>query len=144
MKPIFVFLFYCALSLSAALSVSATDLYIRINQSGYLPYDAKVAIAFSRQPVSGNFELINADSGRTVLSGKIQPASAKPVWGGQFSYYYDLDFSSVRTQGKFYLKLGVERSTEFTIGEYPTYQEDLLFFMRQQRCGYNPFLDMAC
>jgi peptidoglycan/xylan/chitin deacetylase (PgdA/CDA1 family) len=35
-------------------------------------------------------------------------------------------------------------SRQFTIGRYPTYQDDLLFFMRQQRCGYNPYLDMVC
>ena len=122
----------------------AADLYIRINQAGYLLPDAKIAIAFSRQPVSGKFELKTADSGRSVLSGSIRPASAAPVWGGQFSHYYDLDFSSVRTPGKFYLEIGNTRSSEFSIGEYPPYQEDLLFFMRQQRCGYNPFLDMVC
>ena len=36
------------------------------------------------------------------------------------------------------------KSQEFSISPYPGYHEDLLFFMRQQRCGYNPFLDMVC
>ena len=144
MKIRFVFLSCCFTFTLAVMPMHAADLYIRINQAGYLLPDAKIAIAFSRQPVSGKFELKTADSGRSVLSGSIRPASAAPVWGGQFSHYYDLDFSSVRTPGKFYLEIGNTRSSEFSIGEYPPYQEDLLFFMRQQRCGYNPFLDMVC
>jgi peptidoglycan/xylan/chitin deacetylase (PgdA/CDA1 family) len=144
MKQTLVVLCCCAIFLSAALPVDAAGPFIRINQAGYLPNDAKIAIAFSREPTSGDFELKTADSGRSVLTGSIRPATAKPVWGGQFSYYYDLDFSSVHTPGRFYLEIGGSRSTEFTIGAFPTYQEDLLFFMRQQRCGYNPFLDMVC
>ena len=35
-------------------------------------------------------------------------------------------------------------SREFSIGLYPPYQDELLLFMRQQRCGYNPYLDMVC
>ena len=35
------------------------------------------------------------------------------------------------------------RSAEFSIGEYPAWGRSPLF-MRQQRCGYNPFLDMVC
>ena len=39
-----------------------------------------------------------------------------------------------------------DTSPEFNVGNeaYDHYQADLLFFMRQQRCGYNPFLDMVC
>ena len=69
----------CALFLSAAASVDAADLYIRVNQAGFLPSDTKVAVAFSRQPTSGNFELKTAESGRTVLSGQIGTSPAKPI-----------------------------------------------------------------
>lgn len=140
MKLFFAFIIF----LSAAMSVNAAEVYIRVNQAGYLPNDSKVAIAFSREPLSGNFELKSGDARRTIFSGTVRAASAKPVWGGQFSNYYDLDFSSVRTAGRYVIEIGSSRSTEFSIGAYPTYQEDLLFFMRQQRCGYNPFLDMVC
>ena len=39
-----------------------------------------------------------------------------------------------------------DRSPGFSIGRaaYGTPQEDLLFFLRQQRCGYNPYLDRVC
>jgi peptidoglycan/xylan/chitin deacetylase (PgdA/CDA1 family) len=69
-----------------------------------------------------------------------------PNWGGAFTYYYELDFSAFKQPGKNILRLeeGGAVSKAFTIGAYPTYQEDLLSFMRQQRCGYNPYLDMVC
>ena len=45
------------------------------------------------------------------------------------------------------LRLRLEASGLTSVTRYrpiPSYHEDLLFFMRQQRCGSNPFLDMAC
>ncbi|MEO8649538.1 MAG: glycoside hydrolase family 9 protein, partial [Acidobacteriota bacterium] len=67
-------------------------------------------------------------------------------WGGKFDHYYELDLSAVKSEGKFRIELPRSNagSKEFTIGAYPGFQEDLLFYMRQQRCGYNPFLDMVC
>ncbi len=52
----------------------------------------------------------------------------------------------MKAPGRYRLRLEASgvASREFTVGQYPGYHEDLLFFMRQQRCGYNPFLDMAC
>ena len=122
---------------------AASSLHLRVNQAGYRSSDRKIAIAFSREPVTGSFELRDP-SNRRVYSGTIRAASATSPWGGQFGHYYELDFSSVTTPGPFFIQSGDARSAEFSIGEYPTFQEDLLFFMRQQRCGYNPFLDTVC
>ncbi|HEX6125453.1 MAG TPA: glycoside hydrolase family 9 protein [Pyrinomonadaceae bacterium] len=134
------------LGVSVALATSAlgSEVHIRVNQAGYLCDDVKVAIAFSRTPLSGEFTVRDRTSKRVVLTGPIAKASAAPIWGGQFAHYYELDFSEVKSSGRFYLDINDARSVEFSIGAYPTYQEDLLFFMRQQRCGYNPFLDMVC
>jgi hapalindole H/12-epi-hapalindole U/12-epi-fischerindole U synthase len=38
----------------------------------------------------------------------------------------------------------VIQQTSTVTGANQNYQADLLGFMRQQRCGYNPFLDMVC
>ncbi|MFZ0488817.1 MAG: glycoside hydrolase family 9 protein [Salegentibacter sp.] len=119
--------------------------FIRLNQAGYLQEDAKIAIAFSNEEADREFSLINAADGREVFRGKSQKTTNKG-WGN-FSNYYRLDFSEVEKEGRYYLKLGDTRSAEFGIGRafaYDHYQEDLLGFMRQQRCGYNPFLDMVC
>ena len=122
----------------------AVDAHIRVNQAGYLAADRKVAILFSRAPLSGRFQVRDAGSKRVVFEHNLSKSAAPPSWGGQFPHYYDLDLSTVRITGRYYIEVAGIRSAEFPIGDYPTFQEDLLFFMRQQRCGYNPFLDMVC
>lgn len=129
--------------LSAA--VCAQDAFLRINQIGYLPAETKTAIAFSKTPLEGDFLLVDAATKRTIYRAALKAANAAN-WGVEFPFYYELVFSAVKEPGAKFLRL--ERngavSREFSIGDYPAFQEDLLFFMRQQRCGYNPYLDTVC
>jgi len=124
--------------------VAQSNAFIRINQVGYLASDAKVAIAFSRTALQGDFVLLDT-SNRVVYRAPLKSVPA-PSWGGSFPFYYELNFSAFKQRGRHMLRLEETEviSRQFTIGSYPTYQEDLLFFMRQQRCGYNPYLDMIC
>lgn len=126
-------------------AVFAQSAHIRINQIGYLPSDTKKAIAFSKTPLEGDFLLLDAATKKTVFRAALKSVSA-PNWGSPFAYHYELDFSAFTQSGKNILQLEKNGavSREFAIGSYPNYQEELLFFMRQQRCGYNPFLDMVC
>jgi hypothetical protein len=120
--------------------------HIRINQVGYLAEEHKTAILFSKARVKGPFHVVEMQSGEVALSVKPE-RSDHPGWGS-FSYYYELDFSSVTDPGRYCIK--VEKSGHcsqpFQIGDqaYRGLQEELLAFMRQQRCGYNPYLDMVC
>ena len=121
-------------------------IFIRINQLGYLPGEAKTAVVFSGNPVKERFKLVNTENENTVL--RIRPQKSKVRGWGSFPYYYLLDFSSVRTSGDYYL-LGERsgtRSPTFKIAEnsWENTPAALLEFMRQQRCGYNPFLDAVC
>ncbi len=120
--------------------------YIRVNQAGYLNEDQKLAIAFSQTPVAEKFQLVDAATGKQVFVAHARKSSA-PNWGS-FSHYYQLDFSSFKTSGRYYLRLAEAgaTSTIFIIGAqtYAGYPDKLLEFMRQQRCGYNPFLDRVC
>lgn len=127
---------------SAAVAQTA---HIRINQAGYLPADTKVAVAFSNEPITGEFTVRDAETKRAAFAGNIKPTE-RPNWGSAFSHYHELDFSTLKTFGRYYVELNgaKETSREFSVGAYPGFHEDLLFFMRQQRCGYNPFLDMVC
>jgi endoglucanase len=129
---------------SSTSALAQSDAFIRINQVGYLANDSKVAIAFSRTPLQGDFVLLDA-SNRVVYRAPLKSVPA-PNWGGSFPHYYELNFSAFKQSGKNILRLEGSGTTsrQFTIGSYPTYQEDLLFFVRQQRCGYNPYLDMVC
>jgi hypothetical protein len=123
-----------------------SEVYIRYNQVGYLPQDTKVALAFSHQPIKGLFSLVDANTQSIVFQTKLV-RSKTPSWR-KFRNYYQLDFSSVTKPGTYYLKLESNGTTtaNFNIGDgaYLSYHEDLLEFMRQQRCGYNPFLGETC
>lgn len=136
---------FLLLLLTLPATIFAQSAYIRINQIGYLPNDSKIAIAFSKAPLTGDFVLLDAATKREVYRAPLKQISA-PNFGENFSHYYELDFSAYKQTSKNILRLEKAGavSREFAIGAYPNYQEDLLFFMRQQRCGYNPFLDMVC
>jgi hypothetical protein len=120
--------------------------HVRVNLVGYLPGDAKVAIAFSEEEITGSFRVTDAVSGVVVREAPVVQASA-PGWG-RFDYYYELDFSDVSGSGRYVVDVGGGRgrSPEFAVGPdaYADYHESLLAFMRQQRCGYNPFIDRMC
>lgn len=125
---------------------AADTAYVRVNQVGYLPGDAKVAIAFAEAPVGGTFAVVDASTDEVVFEGALRRSEADG-WG-TFSHFYELDFSDVREPGRYFVRLGAtgDASPTFAIGPdaYAAYQDDLVGFMRQQRCGYNPFLDMVC
>jgi hypothetical protein len=124
----------------------SAEIYIRINQVGYLSEDRKTAILFSADPVREKFALIRAETGEEVLL--LKPERSKAANWGAFNYYYTCDFSQVQETGRYLLegKQSKSRSQFFQISDhaYDHLQEELLGFMRQQRCGYNPFLDMVC
>jgi endoglucanase len=119
--------------------------YIRINQVGYLPGESKLATVFSDKKVQAKFSLVDAGNQQEVFNGRLTRVDAG--WGN-FDYYYLADFSGFTTPGSYQLKINTTADTSyhFTIGEdaYTGYTEDLLGFMRQQRCGYNPFFDEVC
>src|SRR5262249_15689186 len=79
-----------------------------------------------------------------VFSGRSRHVEA-PGWG-RFSNHVALDFSACVTSGKYLLRLGTYNSAPFSIDEkvYTELLDVSLEFMRQQRCGYNPWLDVVC
>jgi len=122
------------------------SVYLRINLVGYLPDEAKIGLALANAPVDGPFQLIEAGRQEVVFEAPLRHSPAEG-WG-TFLYYYELDFSTYQAPGRYYLKIPTtdDISPVFSIGldVYGHYHEDLLTFMRQQRCGYNPYLDMVC
>jgi len=129
---------------------SAGDLvYVRLNQLGFAPGDIKTAVAFSRTPLPDSFRLINAASNKAAFEGRAVPVSGG--WG-QFAHHAELDFSKFQAEGTYFIELGtgangtLVKSPNFEIraGRYAEVPDQLLEFMRQQRCGYNPFVAEAC
>jgi hypothetical protein len=140
MKYLLTLLFLFSISLTFAQN---PEFNIRINQFGYHQQENKKAIIFSNSPVKEQFEIVGSG-----MNKKIKPEkSNKPGWG-KFKYYYSLDFSEITEEGVFEIH-GMKSNTssgKFSISNeaYAGTTDDLLIFMQQQRCGYNPFLDMVC
>jgi len=117
--------------------------FVRINQLGYRPGDVKSAVAFGREPLPLEFSLINVATRATVFRGA---ARAMALRWGEFDYHAELDFSAWQKPGKYILRVGESDSRPFEIRSvaYRDLPDELLEFMRQQRCGYNPWLDAVC
>ncbi len=130
------------LSLASA-SAPAEEIYIRANQVGYFAGAPKLAVAFSRAPLPADFTVVGT-SNQIWFRGKTRPIT-NATWG-QFSNHVELDFSKFSTPGQFVLKLGSAQSLPVRIGAEPDYEAvaQLLEFMRQQRCGFNPWLNTNC
>lgn len=123
---------------------AADDIYVRANQVGYQTKDIKSAIAFSCAPLPDTFAVLNETTEKAVYEGK--PGLLTGLHWGRFLYHAELDFSAVTKPGRYRLSLNGWKSPPFTIGKevYGGLPDELLEFMRQQRCGYNPFLDTVC
>jgi endoglucanase len=140
-----LFAFLACQSHVLAAETATPKAHVRVNLVGYLPTDTKVAVVFSHDPVVGGFTVVNTKTGATVHEGKLTPSETSD-WGKHKHHYY-ADFSKVTAEGDYeVLLVSGAKSATFRIGDgaYGNHQADLLLFMRQQRCGYNPYLDMAC
>lgn len=143
MKIEFVYWFTFAMCLLAAPS-HAEQQAIRINQLGYQPQSVKVAVFLSVEKVNpGKFTLHEALSDKEVFSG--QPAFRNADdWG--VAVACRLDFSEFTHEGGYYIKVDDVRSPNFRIHQdvYEGTADFILNYLRQQRCGYNPFLRDSC
>ena len=122
----------------------AAQSWIRINQLGYLPDAIKVAVFISIQPQKiGEFSICDAITGKEVFRGKAVLFSGKD-WGMQVAAR--LDFSQLQKEGGYYISLNGIQSDAFRISRdtYTGTADYILKYMRQQRCGYNPFLKDSC
>ena len=127
----------------AASPIAAAESYVRVNQAGYAPSAVKVAIAMGRSDMPPKFQVIDAATQAVVLEGESRPIDQK--WG-EFGHHAELDFSAVGKPGTFFVQLGEAKSPTFAIhtSVYAQLPDQLLEFMRQQRCGYNPWVDAVC
>lgn len=125
------------------LASAQVESFVRLNQVGFQSNGSKIAIAFSSQQIPEQFELKDSISQNTVFVGK--PFRVKGSWG-QFDHHAELNFTSFNREGQFFIQLGPIRSQGFEIrrNRYEELSDQLLEFMRQQRCGYNPYVDAAC
>ena len=112
-------------------------LFIRVNQVGYRPDAPKVAVACALDSTTvTRFSVIDAN-GRTVVRAR-RAANAGAF--GPCTATFRLDFSSLRTPGRYRVVAGGDTSPTFRIGAhvYDGAADTLLYYMRQQRSGWNP------
>lgn len=140
---------FVSIALLALAAVQAfAGSWVRINQIGYLPEATKVAVFMSNEAVQVNgFELVDAFAGEAVWrSDAVRPMGAL----GQMKTTCRLDFSALKTDGAYYIKVlssgGETRSEIFPINPkvYDGAADFVLNYMRQQRCGWNPFFKDSC
>ena len=134
------------LSLMVVLSVMSfvvkAESWIRVNQMGYLPGDVKVAVMMMEHPEDvKTFTITNVDTKKAMKIRKVKQMGKL----ADFSTVR-LDFSQVTEPGTYVITAGSAKSREFRVGKdvYAGAQEVPLRYMRQQRCGFNPFFNDSC
>ncbi|HEX5471582.1 MAG TPA: glycoside hydrolase family 9 protein, partial [Lacipirellulaceae bacterium] len=131
------------LAVCAPLAAAIDSAYIRVNQIGYGPADVKVAVAMGRGELPPTFEVVDATTRRSAFEGNSRPI--EQAWG-QFPHHAELDFSALNKPGEYFVRIADANSPRFRIaaGASAELPDQLLEFMHEQRCGYNPFVDAVC
>jgi hypothetical protein len=132
------------------------QVYVRVNQLGFAPRDVKTALAFSQAALPGSFQVVEAVTNKVAFEGR---SRSIPGGWGQFDHHAELNFTAVQEEGVYFVQVvssqpqaggtpavPVGSSPRFRVSAnlYADIPDQLLEFMRQQRCGYNPFVGEAC
>lgn len=139
MKKVFLLLLLCTL----AFPVLAQK-WLRINSLGYLPNDIKVAVFLATDELGDTyFKVCDAVNDRILYEGNAKVSDAKR-WGMKTALR--LNFSQLTVEGGYYIECNGIKSPNFKISPnvYDGLADYLLIYMRQQRCGYNPYNDTIC
>lgn len=135
---IFILFGFYALSLQAQ---STTE--IRVNLRGYPISMPKKALILGNTALDKPILLLKNANGEIVEKYIGIPASG--TWF-PFSNYYSINFSDFTEKGTYYFELKGSTivSQTFSIGAYPNWQNDVVNFIRTQRCGFNPYTQEFC
>jgi Predicted xylanase/chitin deacetylase len=120
--------------------------WLRVNQVGYLEDDVKVAVWISKgNNVVREFHVVDSRTKEIVFRGAgsdVRNTGKQPA----FESSARLNFTALKTPGTYLVRVGDTESVPFRIGNdvYAGAADIPLKYMRQQRCGYNPFLKDSC
>lgn len=128
--------FLGVLIFAQAAAAAAPAPVIRINQLGYLPDAPKVAVLCSLTPLDVRDFTVEDAGGRRVLQ---RSATAAKQFGPCVANYR-LDFSTLKTPGEYRVAaVGVTSPpVRIRADAYAGAADTLLYYMREQRSGYNP------
>ncbi|MCM2257814.1 MAG: glycoside hydrolase family 9 protein [Vicinamibacteria bacterium] len=129
----------------AAGAAEPPSLVVRGNLLGYAPEAAKRLVVLSDAPIRGRVEVRDA-AGKRVA--RITPTPIAATWG-EIAHHYALDVSAVRAPGRYEIVIGkganaTRAAFEVKPRPYAGVADALLAFVRQQRCGFNPFVGEVC
>lgn len=131
----------------ASVAVSLAQNVIRVNQMGYLEDDIKVAVMLNKDDVinSQDFSKVKIVNAKTKRAQSVDRVIETQAWE-PMAQSLRIDFSSVTEPGEYYIDAIGTKSSVIRIGNdvYKGAQEIPLYYMRQQRCGYNPSLGDSC
>ena len=133
----------CLLAINV--SVYANE-WIRINQLGYLPEATKVAVYMSNEEVPvTSFAIVDIFTQEVVFQSTPSEVKATGTLG-QMKSTYRLNFSRFTHKGTYSIRVGQCASPHFPINSrvYNGTADFVLKYMRQQRCGFNPYLKDSC
>jgi hypothetical protein len=140
MKHLLLALFFTFTSIQ----IQHAQSWIRINQLGYLPGDIKAAVLVSKENITPvQFEIRQALNNKILFTSKNIHSFGSY---GAFRSTFRLNFSDFKERGAVYIEAAGVKSPIFDISDrvYDGSADFLLKYMRQQRCGYNPFLHDSC
>jgi endoglucanase len=124
---------YLLVALTAA-SAATPTVEIKLDQAGYLPTAAKIAIVAAKAPAA-EFSVRNAKDNAVVFRGKLSASVDDADSGDRLQ---SADFTALQKTGQYYLDVpGVGRSWDFAIGP-DVYRRAWYLAMRSyygQRCG---------
>jgi endoglucanase len=120
------------------------DIYVRMNQAGFLPSDIKTAIIISKRALPEKKFFILNKGGQVLFNGFIEESKLK--YEG-FSFSYTINFTPLKDSGYLRLRIRGVKDTYFTVGEdlYNPVVDSLMLFFKVQRCGpTDPLLHEPC
>ena len=126
------------------ISIAHAEKWIRVNQMGYLPNQSKVAVLMSRENCEvKTFDVVDFYTGKVLLTLNNVKTCGRY---GQMASTFRLNFSALNRPGSYYLQSGDVRSEVFPVGDrvYDGAADFVLQYMRQQRCGWNPYYRDSC
>jgi hypothetical protein len=115
---------------------AAAQIFIRVNQLGFLPEDYKSAVVISNIDISNKeFKLRENGNGKIILRNSLMKIDTTY---GTFNHVYRIDFSEIQKTGTYYLEVEGSRSHNFSIAFnlYHKVVDELMKFYSVQRCGY--------
>lgn len=128
----------------SSMAIFAQSSWVRVNQMGYIPKSSKTAVFITLDDkASSEFQLKESKTNKTVFSGQGTSSNAER-WG--LKKAFRLNFSAFDKEGSYYIESNGTKSPKFSINTnvYDGTADYVLNYMRQQRCGFNPYLDTLC